>query len=101
MIWMIILRFEIAEISVEDMNAKEGLLYWCQKKVFFFFFVVCCLIRFLFLKTAGYPNVNVKDFTNSWQDGLAFCALIHKYLYRQSLFLIFLGTCRILSPSLT
>ncbi|KAH3759770.1 alpha-actinin A [Pelomyxa schiedti] len=62
MIWMIILRFEIADISVEDMNAKEGLLYWCQKK------------------TAGYPGVHVKNFTDSWQDGLAFCALIHKHM---------------------
>lgn len=61
MIWTIILRFEIQDISVEDMNAKEGLLYWCQKK------------------TKGYRDVDVRDFTRSWHDGLAFCALIHKH----------------------
>lgn len=61
MIWTIILRFTIAEISQEGLTAKEGLLLWCQRK------------------TAGYKNVSVKDFTFSWQDGLALCALIHKH----------------------
>lgn len=60
LIWTIILRFTIAEISEEGLNAKEGLLLWCQRQ------------------TASYvPEVNVKDFTFSWKDGLALCALIH------------------------
>lgn len=61
MIWTIILRWTIAEISEEGLTAKEGLLLWCQRK------------------TAGYKNVNIKDFSFSWQDGLGFCALIHRY----------------------
>ncbi|KAJ3440695.1 alpha-actinin sarcomeric-like protein [Anaeramoeba flamelloides] len=61
MIWTIILRFAIAEISVEELTAKEALLLWCQRK------------------TADYDNVDVKEFTWSWQDGLGFCALIHKH----------------------
>ncbi|KAL7748857.1 alpha-actinin [Sorochytrium milnesiophthora] len=62
MIWTIILRFTIADISEEGLTAKEGLLLWCQRK------------------TAPYaPDVQVKDFTFSWQDGLAFCALIHRH----------------------
>ncbi|XP_039253856.1 alpha-actinin-1-like [Styela clava] len=61
MIWTVILRFSIQDISVEESSAKEGLLLWCQKK------------------TAPYKNVKVQNFHMSWKDGLAFCALIHRH----------------------
>ncbi|KAI9624617.1 hypothetical protein KEM48_008790 [Puccinia striiformis f. sp. tritici PST-130] len=61
LIWTLILRFTIADISEEGVNAKEGLLLWCQRK------------------TRGYESVRVTDFSGSWQDGLALCALIHHH----------------------
>ncbi|KAM0515169.1 hypothetical protein ACHAPE_006122 [Trichoderma viride] len=58
LIWTLILRFTISDINQEGMSAKEGLLLWCKRK------------------TACYDEVEVRDFSSSWNDGLAFCALL-------------------------
>jgi len=42
-------------------SGRAGLLLWCQNV------------------TRGYPKVEVKDFHKSWRDGLALCAIIHKF----------------------
>ncbi|MBN3286371.1 CYTSB protein, partial [Polyodon spathula] len=43
-------------------SKRNALLKWCQKK------------------TEGYANIDVTNFSSSWSDGLAFCALLHTYL---------------------
>ncbi|KAI9729949.1 MAG: hypothetical protein M1834_006146 [Cirrosporium novae-zelandiae] len=58
LIWTLILRFTISDINEEGLTAKEGLLLWCQRK------------------TACYDEVEIRDFSQSWNDGLAFCALL-------------------------
>ncbi|KAL3311636.1 Spectrin beta chain, non-erythrocytic 1, partial [Cichlidogyrus casuarinus] len=69
LIWSIILHFEIGSVTVDQpsapgghfTSAKAALLLWCQ------------------LKTADYAQVRVTNFTSSWLNGLAFCALLHKH----------------------
>eukprot|EP01104_Vermistella_antarctica_P019844 TRINITY_DN805_c0_g1_i1.p1 TRINITY_DN805_c0_g1~~TRINITY_DN805_c0_g1_i1.p1 ORF type:complete len:2712 (-),score=1016.99 TRINITY_DN805_c0_g1_i1:134-8269(-) len=60
-IWTIILRFAIQDISEDELSARDALLLWCKKK------------------TRPYDNVKVTNFTTTWQNGLAFCALIHAH----------------------
>ncbi|CAH8646370.1 unnamed protein product [Schistosoma haematobium] len=68
LIWTIILHYQVQDIVVKESDetgevrhARDALLLWCQ------------------LKTAGYPQVEVVDFTKSWRDSLAFAALLHRH----------------------
>ncbi|XP_028995624.1 cytospin-A isoform X2 [Betta splendens] len=43
-------------------SKRNSLLRWCQNQ------------------TQGYKNIDITNFSSSWADGLAFCAVYHSYL---------------------
>lgn len=61
LMWTLIKSFTVAEIDVEGVSGKDGLLLWINRSL------------------ADYPTVDVKNFSSSWSDGMAFCALIHRF----------------------
>ncbi|KAH0622514.1 hypothetical protein JD844_024886 [Phrynosoma platyrhinos] len=97
MIWTIILRFAIQDISVEETSAKEGLLLWCQRKTAPYRNVniqnfhirlhgVNTRGSIQFVNIANKYEVSEKVFTTLklqgniyWKDGLGLCALIHRH----------------------
>jgi len=54
-LWKVILRFVVSE------DGQQGLLLWCQRS------------------TKPYDNIKIKNFHRSWQDGLGFVGIIHRY----------------------
>lgn len=48
-------------VRSRNLKGKEALLEWCKQQ------------------TYGYKGVRVLNLTSSWRNGLAFCALLHKY----------------------
>lgn len=55
-------RFTDPALNARAATVKDQLLQWCQNK------------------TQEYENVQITNFSSSWSDGLAFCALIHHFL---------------------
>jgi len=63
MVWSLILRFNVQQISEGDRTAKEGLLLWAQNKV----------------NEVSKGTIEITNFHTSWQDGMGFNALIQAY----------------------
>eukprot|EP00004_Rigifila_ramosa_P009734 TRINITY_DN213_c0_g1_i1.p1 TRINITY_DN213_c0_g1~~TRINITY_DN213_c0_g1_i1.p1 ORF type:complete len:1246 (-),score=385.52 TRINITY_DN213_c0_g1_i1:64-3723(-) len=62
LVWAIMLRFmKFGEDDEDQTNAKDALRMWVANK------------------TAGYAGVQIQDMSNSFRDGLALCALVHKH----------------------
>ncbi|CAI8008649.1 Dystonin, partial [Geodia barretti] len=75
LVWSLILRFQISgamqpsesgsramsPVEVSAAELKKKLLQWAQAA------------------TEGYEEVEVRNFTTSWKDGLAFCAIIDRH----------------------
>uniref|UniRef100_A0A3Q3AU21 Smoothelin, like n=1 Tax=Kryptolebias marmoratus TaxID=37003 RepID=A0A3Q3AU21_KRYMA len=49
--------FGVSSVS----GIKQILLEWCRSK------------------TIGYKNIDIQNFSSSWSDGMAFCALVHSF----------------------
>ncbi|XP_036418349.1 dystrophin isoform X3 [Colossoma macropomum] len=67
LIWSIILHWQVKDVMKDVMadlkqtNSEKILLSWVRQS------------------TKNYPQVNVMNFSSCWEDGLAFCALVHSH----------------------
>ena len=52
----------LANLARNGGSKRNALLKWCVQK------------------TIGYPGIDLTNFSSSWNDGLALCALMHTYL---------------------
>jgi hypothetical protein len=55
-------KFTDPAVSQSASTIKDRLLHWCR------------------MKTKEYENIQLDNFSTSWADGLAFCALVHHFL---------------------
>ncbi|KAI1278055.1 Smoothelin-like protein 2 [Halotydeus destructor] len=51
----------VGGVARSPTDVKDALLRWCRSK------------------TKEYENVQITNFSSSWADGLAFCALVHHF----------------------
>lgn len=61
LLWSLFRKLRLAVFQEEGKSSEDGLLNWVRQM------------------TAGYKGVNINTFKDSFNDGLAFSALIHKF----------------------
>ncbi|XP_024887336.1 dystrophin-like isoform X9 [Temnothorax curvispinosus] len=67
LVWSIILHWQVhyhlkdLMTELQQTNLEKTLLTWCRQN------------------SQNYPGVDIKNFTTSWSDGLAFNAILHKW----------------------
>lgn len=54
--------FGFRKVKTSATTAREALIRWCRNR------------------TVDYDNVNIENFSSSWSNGLAFCALLHHFM---------------------
>jgi actinin alpha len=62
LMWTLIKSFQVSEIDIDGVSGKEGLLLWVNRSL-----------------VDSSSKIQVKNFSSNWSDGLAFCALIHRF----------------------
>ena len=61
LLWSLINHYSVGTIEMDGLAGKEGLLLWCQRQA------------------KGHDNVTINNFSKSWANGLAFCAILHRF----------------------
>ncbi|XP_015444343.1 EH domain-binding protein 1-like protein 1 isoform X4 [Pteropus alecto] len=54
-------RLPGSQVPAAPVSSSQSLLEWCQEV------------------TAGYRGIRITNFTTSWRNGLAFCAILHRF----------------------